>query len=78
VAGHPDYYYDAHGTNVPAAVAALFPHRPLVATIPDQKVVMVAWGRGFPSITIGPSNYALPNRPAEVLSPGVYLLKPYD
>ena len=78
VEAHPDDYYDAHGTNVPPAVAALFPHRPSVTTIPGRKVVIVAWGRGFPSILVGPSDYAFTNRPTEILSPGVYLAKPYD
>src|SRR5437016_4191900 len=51
LATQPDDYFDVRGTNVPAAVAALFPRRPLVTTIPEGKAVIVACGRGFPSIS---------------------------
>ena len=73
VRSNQDHYIDYKGTNVPPAVAALFPRRPQVWI--SSSVVYIGGWRGTPSIAVGPHNWTITEPRVETLSPGVFLLK---
>lgn len=76
---HPDdYFFDVRGTNAPVDIIRLYRLRPSVATLPERRSVIIAWGRGHPSIHVGGPDFVSTNRAAQMWVPGVFLAKPTD